>query len=98
MGHVLHYETLTQKEARIAYCTIFASNSIGLENISIEGREMMVFYETKASEYALNLLKDMSDDKTFIQHARNTYNQWIEGYFKKSGLSTTDNPINNLSL
>ncbi|MCX6262872.1 MAG: hypothetical protein NTY95_18885 [Bacteroidia bacterium] len=30
-GHILHYETLSPDEAQIAYCTIFASNNMGLK-------------------------------------------------------------------
>ena len=58
---------------------------MGLENISVEGKRMMIFYEKKASEYALNILQDILNETT-ITHARGIYNKWLEGYCKKAKL------------
>ena len=88
-GHLLHYESLSREEAEITYCAILASNHIGLENISVEGKNIIISVEKKASEHALTLLQDISDEKT-IMTAKDTYNQWIQGYFKKAKLKETE--------
>lgn len=89
LGHILHYESLSPKDTQIAYSTIFASNNIGLDKISLEARKMMIFLEVKASEHALNLLRDMLDDEMIIS-AKNIYNKWIRGYYEKAKLIDMD--------
>jgi hypothetical protein len=88
-GHVVHYENLSREDAEIAYCTIFASNYRGLENISSEGKQLVINAERKASEYALMLLRTMTNEKSILDRASAKYNEWIEGYLKKANLIET---------
>lgn len=89
-GHILHYESLSKEEAEIAYCAIFASNHLGLENISSDGKRMVIAIETKASEYAITLLTELTGDAAILEHAKETYGDWIKGYFKKAHLAEED--------
>lgn len=86
LGHVLHYESLSGEDAEVAYCAIFASNHRGLENISPEGKQLVISIEKKASEYALKLLMTLTTDKTFLNRVRKTYNAWLAGYLRKANL------------
>ncbi|MBP1735100.1 MAG: hypothetical protein H6Q53_1387 [Deltaproteobacteria bacterium] len=88
-GHVVHYENLSREDAEVAYCTIFASNYRGLENISPEGKQLVISIEKKASEYAMALLRTLTNEKSILDRARNTYNEWIAGYLRKANLSET---------
>jgi len=85
-GHLLHYEGLSPDDKEMAYCAVFASNHIGLENVSREGRELVTSLEKKASEYALDLLKGMLDAET-VAVVGDTYNKWMRGYCRKAGLA-----------
>ena len=85
-GHLLHYEALSPDDKEMAYCAVFASNHIGLENVSREGRELITSLEKKASEYALDLLKGMLDTET-VAVVSDTYNKWIRGYYRTAGLA-----------
>jgi hypothetical protein len=85
-GHVVHYENLSREDAEVAYCTIFASNHMGLENISLEARQLLINMEKKASEYAVVLLRTLTEEESIIDVARNTYSDWINGYTRKAGL------------
>jgi len=89
-GHILHYESLSKEEAALAYCAIFASTHIGLENISPDGKRTVIAIEKKASEYAITLLTELMDDAAILKHAKETYGDWIKGYFKKSHLTEED--------
>jgi hypothetical protein len=89
-GHILHYESLSREEAEIAYCTIFASNHLGLENISLDGKKMVIAIEKKASEHAAALLAELTCDAEVLEHARDTYGNWIKGYLKKAQLADKD--------
>jgi hypothetical protein len=89
-GHILHYEALSRKEAEIAYCTIFAANHLGLENISPDGKKTVIAIEKKASEYALTLLRDLIKDGALMEAARKTYGSWIKGYFRKARMVEMD--------
>ncbi|HBA52885.1 MAG TPA: hypothetical protein DCZ04_00065 [Syntrophorhabdus aromaticivorans] len=89
-GHVLHYESLSKEEAEIAYCAIFASNHLGLENISPDSKRMVIAIEKKASEYAVTLLTQLTGDAAILEHARETYGNWINGYLKKAHLADED--------
>ncbi|OPY82212.1 MAG: hypothetical protein A4E65_00860 [Syntrophorhabdus sp. PtaU1.Bin153] len=89
-GHILHYESLSREEAEIAYCTIFASNHLGLENIPPDGKRIVITIEKKASEYAVALLAELTGDAVILEHARDTYGNWIKGYLKKAQLADED--------
>jgi hypothetical protein len=89
-GHILHYENLSREDAEAAYCAIFASNHLGLENISPEGKQLVIGIEKKASEYAISLLRTLDSDETILARARSTYDDWLEGYLKKARLSEID--------
>lgn len=86
-GHVIHYENLSREDAEVAYCTIFASNYRGLENISPGGKRLVISIERKASEHALALLRTLTTEKSILDQARFTYNEWIAGYIRKANLS-----------
>lgn len=86
-GHVLHYESLSREDAEVAYCTVFASNYRGLENISPEGKRLVINIEKGASEYAMGLLKTLTAEKNILERARTIYDTWIAGYLKKAKLS-----------
>lgn len=86
-GHVVHYESLSREDAEVAYCAIFASNHRGLENISLEGKQLVINIEKKASEYAITLLKALTDEKTILDRAHSTYEAWIAGYLRKANLT-----------
>ncbi len=86
-GHIMHYENLSREDAEAAYCAIFASNHLGLENISPESKQLVVGIEKRASEYAISLLSVLGSDETILSRAKETYDEWIRGYLKKTGLS-----------
>jgi hypothetical protein len=88
-GHILHYENLSREDAEAAYCAIFASNYRGLENISPEGKQLVISIEEKASEYAMALLKTLTSNETILARAKDTYDGWITGYLKKARFSET---------
>jgi hypothetical protein len=90
-GHLLHYETLSPRNAEEAYCAVFASNHLGLENISREGKELITSIERNASVYALDLLSRVLDGETLSQ-VKEMYAGWIQGYCRKAGLSM-ENPL-----
>ena len=85
-GHVVHYENLSRKDAEAAYCAIFASNYRGLKNISPEGKRLVISIEKKASDYAMALLRTLTNDTSILDRARNTYDEWIAGYVRKANL------------
>jgi len=87
LGHIIHYENLSRKDAEAAYCAIFASNHRGLENISTESKQLVISIEKKASDYAIALLKKLGSDEAFQTHAKEKYSEWISGYLKKARLS-----------
>lgn len=89
-GHVLHYEGLSRGEAEAAYCALLASNHLGLENISPDARRTVIAVEEKASRRALALLKDVGADEALLFRAKDTYNGWIKGYYRKAQLPEKD--------
>jgi len=89
LGHIIHYETLSRKDAEAAYCAIFASNHRGLENISPESKQLVISIEKKASDYAIALLRALGSDEMILSRAKDTYDEWIRGYRKKARLSET---------
>lgn len=91
-GHLVHYEKLSPGEAETTYCAIFASNHLGLENISEDGKELVIATEKKASEHALLLLSRFLDEDN-MGRVRESYGRWIEGYYKKARLPAADNPF-----
>jgi hypothetical protein len=87
LGHTIHYETLSRKDAEAEYCAIFASNHRGLENISPESKQLVINIEKKASDYAIALLRTLGSDEAILSRAKETYSEWISGYLKKARLS-----------
>ncbi len=94
LGHLMHYESMTGEEAELAYCTIFASNHAGLENISPEAKERIIFLEKSASQNALRLLTSMLDEEK-VREAAETYRKWIDGYHLKANSEKVQRPIHD---
>lgn len=89
-GHILHHESLSKEEAEAAYCALLASNHLGLENISTDGKRTVIAVEEKASRYALTLLEGLTADNVLLDRAKETYSNWITGYCKKAKLPEMD--------
>jgi hypothetical protein len=88
-GHLLHYDTITGREAERVFCAVLASNYAGLENISEDGKRTIIALEKRASELALSVLKSVADGE-MISKARETYGRWLRGYVEKAGLKDDD--------
>ncbi len=88
-GHLLHYDTITGREAERVFCAVLASNYAGLENISDDGKRTIITLEKRASELALAVLQPIADSETVFK-ARETYSRWLRGYVEKAGLEDAD--------
>ncbi len=84
-GHLLHYDTITGREAERVFCAVLASNYAGLENISDDGKRTIIALEKRASELALTVLEPVADSEILCK-ARETYSRWLKGYVEKAGL------------
>ncbi len=88
-GHLLHYDTITGREAEHIFCAVLASNYAGLENISDDGKRTIIALEKRASELALTVLQSIADSDMIFK-ARETYSRWLRGYVEKAGLTNDD--------
>ncbi len=53
-------------------------------------KKMVIAIEKKASEHAAALLAELTCDAEVLEHARDTYGNWIKGYLKKAQLADKD--------
>jgi hypothetical protein len=88
-GHLLHYDTITGREAERVFCAVLASNYAGLENISDDGKRTIIALEKRASELALGVLRPVADSE-MMSRAHETYSRWLRGYVEKAGLTDDD--------
>lgn len=79
-GHVIIYQKMKTEEVMNYLCTMFASQWIGLNNVSSSGQECMLMVEARASEQGLSVLDEIGMLDNDLKKVAEIMKKWYRTY------------------
>ncbi|MDY7035669.1 MAG: hypothetical protein SV375_05835 [Thermodesulfobacteriota bacterium] len=79
-GHITLYKEMTREETRTYLCSMFASQGVGLSNISAAGQECILLAEAGASMNGYNILKEIGMRAEDLEKVTTMMTKWYTTY------------------